>query len=57
MKRIVHILFILSAFLGSLAAAVSCTKEDGTPQEQKVLIQINLDAEKATKATPTEHEK
>lgn len=52
-----HILCIVAAFIGTLAAAVSCTKEDGTPQEQKVLIQINLDVDSATKATPTEQEK
>lgn len=57
MKGIVHILFVVAAFIGMLAATVSCTKEDGAQQERKVLIQINLDADKVTRATPTEQER
>ena len=56
MKLILHVLCAVSAFFGALAMLVSCTKDDRTPQEQNVVVQINLDSDKVSKATPTEQE-
>lgn len=56
MKLILHVLCAVSAFFGALAMLVSCAKDDRTPQEQNVVVQINLDSDKVSKATPTEQE-
>lgn len=57
MKGIIHILCVVSMFFGTLTMLASCTKDESAPKEQNVMIQINLNAEEATKATPSELEK
>jgi len=52
-----HILrVVMVSFMASILL-VACTKDMSIPQEQHMMLQVNLDVDDATKAIPTEQEK